>query len=178
MLQVDLQFSFCMGATMAFMARPRLVGASKAWRQRAHAMTLVVTGIAMAPTWLYILLGWCAWETQYRWDLTTIPHWLAALFLPAISLACSLGFGVTGRLLERAGAVVAALPAAVAIGSIVWIVWAHLDRALFVGPLGAYHPGVPANLWSSGLFHFFALATIFVFVPFGYLVWRVMRLPA
>jgi hypothetical protein len=175
MMQIDLQCAFLMGATMAVMARRRLPDADRAWWLDVYGWTYVVGGVAFAPTWLYITMRWPAWETQYRWDLDTIPVWLMAAFLPAITIACKAGFWITAKLLQHSSPWIAALPSLIAGGSIAHNLATNLDRVLFVGGLADYHPGVAPNLWSSDLVRFFGVATLLVFVPFALLVRHAVR---
>jgi hypothetical protein len=112
---------------------------------------------------------------MYRADQHTLPLWLIAAYLPAMSGLFAGGFMWSARLYRGGHARVAWAIAGVLAASCVVILWRELDRVLFVGSLRDYHPGVAHNLWGSDLMKMMLLATVLVFVPAGLLTVHLLK---
>jgi hypothetical protein len=177
MIQVDLQCAYLMGAALGYFTRKQIPTASKAWMQRAYGWVYVIGAVGYAPVWLFITLRWTAWETQYTWDLSTLPHWFAALYLVAITLCCKAGFWITARTIRARRAVLGLALSGVMAASVALIIALRIDRVGYVGPLDGYHPGVAANFFGSDLSLWLFAVTLFPILPFGYYVVHRARQP-
>lgn len=175
MMQIDLQCSYLIGASMAFMAGRRLKRRERL--ANARTLVLIVGGMVFAPVWLFITLRWPEWETMYLWDRGTLPLWLVALFLPAISVVASAGFWVTSRLLadgrkRTAYAITGVLAASCAVPMVLG--W---ERVKTVGTLAEYEAGLRGNLLESDLMAMFIVATVWVFTPVAVIVRKWLKEP-
>lgn len=175
MMQVDLQSSFLLGSGMAIVARRRLRTADAAWLARTHAVVLAVGGAVFAPVWLYITLRWTGWETMYRWDLATIPPWLVAAFLPAISLAALLGFRITAALIRAERVALALALDALLAASCAAIVALGWQRVIVVGTMAERRAGTAGRFLGSELAATLAVATVLIVAPVAVLVVRWLR---
>jgi len=175
MMQIDVQATFLMGSTIAFIARRRLPHASPEWLARTRTAALIFGGVVFSPVWLYITLRWTPWETMYIWDLSTVPLLVISAFIPALSLSALAGFWITQRLITSRRMPIALLLNGAVVASCVVIVALAWDRFTFVGTLAEFQAGGRGNLLWSDLARAFIVANILIFGPAAILMVRWLK---
>ncbi|MFE3517552.1 hypothetical protein [Streptomyces sp. NPDC059166] len=102
MVQVDPFLAYGIGAAFA-LAAPPTIGTTRDQNgrhsQEAFLVALLYLGVLLAPSGLWLLAYFPAWETM---QLTTRPpSWLPAVFASGVVLLGCVGFTVTAGLLRR-----------------------------------------------------------------------------
>jgi hypothetical protein len=112
MVQVDVFWSYGMGASFALAAAHQLRAADRAGAgepaatatgilsDRYLTATLLYLSALFVPSGAWLLWGFPSWETMHAAD-STLPAWLVALFVATNTTQGVLGYVVTKRLLLR-----------------------------------------------------------------------------
>lgn len=178
MMQIDLQCTFLVGSLMAYLSRKKLIVASPEWIARTRNVVLAFGGIIFAPVWLYITLRWTPWETMYIWDLSTVPFWFVALFLPFLSITALIGWRITQKLIRSKKMLLSFLINGAVLASVIVVVALGWEQAGFVGTLEEFRAGQRGNLFQSDLIAMLAVTSLWVFLPAGGLIITWLRSPA
>ncbi len=107
MVQVDVFWSFALGAGFAASAAPQLRKEEKPFESPYFVKTLLYLSILFVPSGATLLWGFPEWETMQAGSYQTIPAWLVALFNMTNITQGILGFWISYRLI-RAGKTYAA----------------------------------------------------------------------
>ncbi len=125
MVQADLFFAYAIGAGLAFAASRQLIkrnsdlgdseetqsddevgGSTQAdsgtrfWGNPYLLKTVLYLSLLFIPSVVYLLWAFPSWETMYVGD-RSMPAWLIATFMIAMSVLGVLGFSIVDRLLAR-----------------------------------------------------------------------------
>jgi hypothetical protein len=151
MVQVDVFIAGSMGSALAYCARRRLVHEDQWFLNRFFVGNMLLTALVTAPSMLFFLCAFPAWDTMYMFDNDRGPAWLPPLFVGAV-IAASLGGFLAGHrlLLEKRQQAALLLPLAFLAPCLLVLAWGW-DRILHVGDAASYDAGASANLLSSPL---------------------------
>ncbi|UCD84184.1 MAG: hypothetical protein JSU92_13025 [Deltaproteobacteria bacterium] len=100
MVQVDIFWSFAIGAGFAASAAKQLEKEEKPFESKAFIKNLLWLSIFFVPSGATLLWGFPAWETMQVGTYENIPAWLVALFCGTNITQGILGFWVTYRLIR------------------------------------------------------------------------------
>ncbi len=100
MVQVDIFWSFAIGAGFAASASKQLEKEDKPFESKAFMKNLLWLSIFFVPSGATLLWGFPAWETMQVGTYKTIPAWLVALFCGTNITQGILGFWVTYKLIQ------------------------------------------------------------------------------
>jgi hypothetical protein len=100
MVQVDIFWSFAIGAGFAASASKQLENEDKPFESKAFIKNLLWLSIFFVPSGATLLWGFPTWETMQVGTYKTIPAWLVALFCGTNVTQGILGFWVTYKLIQ------------------------------------------------------------------------------
>jgi hypothetical protein len=102
MVQVDVFWTYGLNAGLAMAASHALKKEKSFWNNRFFTLSLLWTACVFAPSGIYLLWNFPAWETMFvARDHLTIPAWLACLFSLTNILLGVLGFWVTYYFIKK-----------------------------------------------------------------------------
>ncbi len=100
MVQVDIFWSFAVGAGFAVCAANQLAQEEKPFASPAFIKNLLWLAIFFVPSGAALLWGFPAWETMQVGTYGSIPAWLVALFSGTNITQGILGFWITYKLIR------------------------------------------------------------------------------
>ena len=102
MVQVDVFWSYGLASGLALASRKSLQQAATPWGHPGLLYTLLWFALAFAPSGMYLLWEFPAWETMFvARDHNSIPGWIVVLFA-ITNIACPiLGYYITGSLIQK-----------------------------------------------------------------------------
>ncbi|MBU0993350.1 MAG: hypothetical protein KJ737_12725 [Proteobacteria bacterium] len=101
MVQVDVFWSFAIGAGFAASASRQLETEEKPFESRSFIYTLLWLSIFFVPSGATLLWGFPAWETMQVGTYDTIPAWLVALFSGTNVTQGILGYWIAYRFIRN-----------------------------------------------------------------------------
>ena len=100
MVQVDVFWSYAIGAGMACAAYRQLEQEKKPARTHFFLKTVIYLSVLFAPSGIYLLWNFPGWETMFAGD-RNLPAWLVMLFAVTNVTQGILGFYVAYRLIRK-----------------------------------------------------------------------------
>ncbi len=100
MVQVDVFWSYAIGATFACAAHRQLETKAAPLTTEHFVKTLFYLAVLFAPSGVYLLWRFPGWETMFAGD-RNLPAWLVALFAATNVTQGALGFYVAWALIRR-----------------------------------------------------------------------------
>ncbi len=100
MVQIDIFWSFAVGAGFATCASTGLENVEKPFESRAFLLNLLWLSVFFVPSGAVLLWGFPAWETMQVGTYETIPAWLVALFCGTNITQGILGFWIAYKLIR------------------------------------------------------------------------------
>jgi hypothetical protein len=101
MVQVDVFWSYGLGAGLALAEAGEIRKSASPFRTEAFIWTLIWIGAIFAPSGLYLLWTNPAWETMFvARDYSSLPPWLVMLFAATNLTQGILGFWITARAIQ------------------------------------------------------------------------------
>jgi hypothetical protein len=165
MVQIDVALAASVGSTLAVCARQNLKTETRLWKNGYLGATVAFIGFFLAPTVLYYLIGWPAWDSMYWWDKGTVPAAVPPLVVTAVLTTGSIGFIATHAAIRAGNDRLAMFLPIVFLLPVGVVLVLFRDRVLHVGSQATYAAGAPANLFSSDLLLAFAAIPVFVGIP-------------
>lgn len=101
MVQVDVFWSYAIGAGFAAAATRQLKDEPKTFQNPYYHRTLLYLATLFAPSGVVLLWMFTGWETMYVWNRDTLPFWLVPFFCITNVTQGILGFRVTHRLIRK-----------------------------------------------------------------------------
>lgn len=103
MVQVDIFWSYGLGAGLALAAGSQLKKETSFWRNPYFTLTLLWIALAFAPSGIYLLWAFPGWETMFvAQNHLSIPAWLVMLFSITNISQGVLGFYATWYYIRQA----------------------------------------------------------------------------
>jgi hypothetical protein len=132
MVQVDVFWSYGLASGLALASRRGIVREPRVFESRYFVATLLWIALFFAPSGIYLLWGFPAWETMFlARDHSDIPAWLATLFAATNVSQGALGFWVTARILRSGRARAAVFQAIWSHAAVVFILLFGWDGSGF-----------------------------------------------
>jgi len=101
MVQVDVFWSFAIGAGFAASASRQLQAETKPFENKYFVRTLLYLSILFVPSGATLLWGFPEWETMQAGTYKTIPAWLVMLFTMTNVTQGILGYWLAYRLIRK-----------------------------------------------------------------------------
>jgi len=101
MVQVDIFWSFALGAGFAASAARQLKTEDKPFESKYFVKTLLYLSIFFVPSGATLLWGFPEWETMQAGTYKTIPAWLVMLFTMTNITQGILGYWLVSKLIRR-----------------------------------------------------------------------------
>src|SRR5437868_2978946 len=162
MVQVDIFWSYGLSAGLALAAGPALKNESSFWDNKFFTLALLWTAIVFAPSGIYLLWEFPAWETMFvARNHPSIPAWLVCLFAVTNITQGILGFYMTWFFLRRNNVRMAALQPLWSHVAMLWVLVIGWDgngyrRFLYAGSADDWQRGIEYPLsafFSAPIFH-------------------------
>jgi len=102
MVQVDVFWSYAIGAGFASAAARQLKDEPNTFQNEYFTKTLLFLALCFAPSGVVLLWAFTGWETMYVWNRETLAAWVVLIFCVTNVTQGILGFWVAHKLI-RAG---------------------------------------------------------------------------
>jgi len=165
MIQVDVFWSFAMGASLAAAASERLKSESSLVVNHYFMYAVVYLSCVFAPSGVYLLWEHTGWETMFFFSDTEIHGLLSCLFAMTNVLLGIVGFLIAGLLIKRDSTTFVHALWTVPYTCMFAILSFGYDRFMYPGTLEEWRRGVKYSL--SDFFHcqvFYTLLIMGLFV--------------
>jgi len=100
MVQVDVFWSYAIGASFAAGAARQLKDEPNTFQNPYFTKTLLFLSIFFAPSGVVLLWAFTGWETMYLWDRSTLPGWIVPIFGITNITQGIIGFWVAHKLIR------------------------------------------------------------------------------
>ncbi len=100
MVQVDVFWSYAIGAGFASAAARQLKDEPNTFQNEYYMKTLLYLAIFFAPSGVVLLWAFTGWETMYVWDRNTLPAWIVPIFCITNITQGILGFWVAHKFIK------------------------------------------------------------------------------
>ncbi|MCR4314974.1 MAG: hypothetical protein NUW37_01355 [Planctomycetes bacterium] len=159
MVQIDVPLAFCLGATLALIARDVLLSEPKVFANPFVFRGLFVCSLTIVPVGVFYLWSFPHWDTMYMFEpsyanpfgpAAGIPATLVLGFVPALMLLSLAGFTLTHRLILRGGLFVPILVPCLVFAGVCAFCYAMSERMLYVGTYAEFAAGqryTPDETW-------------------------------
>lgn len=101
MVQVDVFWSYAIGASFAAAASRQLKNEPNTFENPYYHKTLLYLATLFAPSGIVLLWVFTGWETMYLWDRNTLPVFLVPIFCITNVTQGILGFWVAHRFIKQ-----------------------------------------------------------------------------
>ena len=173
MVQVDIFWSYGLGAGLALAGQTKLKQSRSWWESEAFLLNIIWTACVFAPSGVYLLWSFPGWETMFvATNHASIPAWLVTLFALTNVTQSVLGFAVTAHFLKvgrKSAAIWQTVWSHLAMLFILVVGWdgTGFRRFLYAGTGEEWHAGVQypwTDFFSGNVFYALLLLGVF-FIP-------------
>ncbi len=185
MVQVDIFWSYGMGAGIALAGAKQIINEKKAWwTTEPFILNLLWLALVFVPSGLYLLWSNPGWETMFvARNHESIPAWLVTLFGLTNVTQGILGYYVTAYFLQKRKPTVAKFQAIWSHAAMVFILVFGWDgsgyrRFFYAGTGEEWHSGVHYDIsqfFSSQIFFTLLGLGVFFIPTFTWVCWFLMK---